>query len=567
MRTLCTVTALMPAACWALPAAGQQAALFDELDALYPDTLPQSGATQFHSDTPRGVPAGVHLLVGGLPAGASVRWRLLQNGAPVAEARAFRLVDVPVEQNTGLDGRTEAWKGKENPHVIRRAPFRVFEALAPIADSAPASAAGVLALRVEVPIAPDAQAETRSYAVQLEAGDWRQTLRWDLKVYPATVPAASPHSPGYTNWFSPDIIAQRHNLQPWSEPFWQMLGRYADLMARGRQNTFWIRWQDFLRVDQDRKILLDRPRFRRYVRLFLDRGFTRIEGGQFAARHAVDWNSPQLDLMLTGSDVTSDQGRAELATILTELRAALAELDLPVQVRYLQHLADEPTDTNAASYKLLAELVRQHLPDVKIFEATMSLALVGAVDAWCPQVQEYQQHRDFFEGRKQAGDAVWVYTCLFPGGPWLNRLLDQERLRPVYLGWALAKYDLAGFLHWGLNHYSAGVDPLAQSVVPWSEGPRSFLPAGDSHVVYPGPDGPWSGQRFEAQRIGMEDAELLRLLKARAPEKAAAIIARVFRTFDDYDKATTAYRAAKHELLEASIAKTPQSQAADTSKP
>jgi len=93
------------------------------------------------------------------------------------------------------------------------------------------------------------------------------------------------------------------------------------------------------------------------------------------------------------------------------------------------------------------------MPGVKIFEATMSLSLVGAVDHWCPQVQEYQKHRDFFEQRKKAGDAVWVYTCLAPGGPWLNRLLDQERLRQVYLGWALAKYDLAGFLHWGFNHY------------------------------------------------------------------------------------------------------------------
>jgi hypothetical protein len=92
---------------------------------------------------------------------------------------------------------------------------------------------------------------------------------------------------------------------------------------------------------------------------------------------------------------------------------------------------------------------------------------------------------------------------------------------------------------------------LAQSVVPHGGGPPNFLPAGDSHVVYPGKNGPLSGQRFEAQRIGMEDAELLRILKARDPQRAGAILDRVFRAFDDYERSVNAYRAAKRELLSA----------------
>ena len=440
---------------------------------------------------------------------------------------------------------------EQNIGAIRRAPFRVFEVLEPIKTEVRVSDAGVLALRVELPIAPDARAGSRTYALALEAGNWRQTLAWEVNVHAVTVPPTGPQSPGYTNWFSPDIIAQRHGLERWSEPFWQMLGRYADLMARGRQNTFWVRWRDFVSVDKGGNIALDRPRLKRYLQLFLDRGFTRVEGGHLAHRHKGNWDSPTLDLGLTGSDINSEQGQAELATILTEVRTALAEVGLPEQVVYLQHLTDEPTDTNAESYKALAEQVRRHLPGVKIFEATMSLGLVEAVDHWCPQVQEYQRHQDFFEARKKAGDRVWVYTCLAPGGPWLNRLLDQERLRPTCLGWALVSYDLAGFLHWGFNHYRSGVDPFAQSVVPHGKGSPNFLPAGDSHVVYPGKEGPLSGQRFEAQRIGMEDAELLQLLKMQDPARAQAIIARVFRGFDDYEKDIVAYRTAKRELLEA----------------
>ena len=37
------------------------------------------------------------------------------------------VIDVPVEQNTGLDSRTEQFKGDINPYVIRRAPFNIYE--------------------------------------------------------------------------------------------------------------------------------------------------------------------------------------------------------------------------------------------------------------------------------------------------------------------------------------------------------------------------------------------------------------------------------------------------------
>jgi len=527
----------------------QEAGLFDELDTIYPDSSGVSGADRMAVDTARGVPAGVLVMISELPAGAEVVWRIETGDHPVAAARAFRLIDVPVEQNTGLSSRTEIFDKKPNPHVIRKAPFRIFEALEPVGRTVRAGDGGVLALRFEVPVASDAPVGTSVYGVNLESGDWRCTLCWELTVHAVTVPPSGPHSPGYTNWFSPDLIAERHGIEPWSEAFFEMLGQYADLMARGRQNTFWIRWGDFVTVDESGKVSVNVARLERYGRIFRERGFTIVEGGHLAHRHKGDWSSPRLDVQLTGRDTSSDAGRADVGAILDAVSAALDETGLLEGAVYLQHITDEPTDTNAESYQALAAQVRAHMPGVKIFEATMSRALVGAVDHWCPQVQKYQQHRDFFEERKKAGDAVWVYTCLVPGGPWLNRLLDQERLRQVYVGWSLVKYDLAGFLHWGLNHYRKGIDPFEQSVVPHGNGPPNYLPAGDSHVVYPGKEGPLSGQRFEAHRIGMEDAELLRIASAHDPTKAGGLMDKVFRAFDDYETDLAVYRAAKGELL------------------
>ena len=193
----------------------------------------------------------------------------------------------------------------------------------------------------------------------------------------------------------------------------------------------------------------------------------------------------------------------------TQYEAALQATDWDV---VLLSLSFPSLETSIEAF----DATKSSLPGIPIVEATMTRELTGAVDIWCPQVHKYQQNRSFFDERKAAGDQVWVYTCLVPGGPWVNRLLDQERLRQVWIGWAAAKWELDGFLHWGLNHYKA--DPFAQSVVDHPAMPNTTnkLPAGDTHIVYPGPYGPWSSTRFEAHRIGLEDLAMLRMLQALA---------------------------------------------------
>ena len=148
--------------------------------------------------------------------------------------------------------------------------------------------------------------------------------------------------------------------------------------------------------------------------------------------------------------------------------------------------------------------------------------------------------------------SVWIYSCLVPGGKWLNRLIDQERLRQVYIGWSLPYFSLDGFLHWGLNHYNTA-NPFTRSVVDHPQAPNTNnqLPAGDTHVLYPGIGGPWSSTRFEAHRIGLEDAELWRALMINDTEKATNLINKCFKAFDDYQTSVEIYRGTKKELLEA----------------
>lgn len=520
-----------------------QATLVDALENLFPDSpIPSPAVGSYELDVPRGGRACVHVLVGGLPAKGRLRFSLRQGARVAAAARWFGLIDVPVEANTGPLGFVEK-PGETNPHVIRRAPFRVYDALAPVKAALDVTGAK-MALRAELPIAPAARPGTSKYEIALQAGKESCTLALAVRVHRAAVPPAGKASLPYTNWFSLELMATRHGLKPWSSAHWRMIGRYAQLMHHARQNTFLLPWADiFGRAGG--KLVLNRPRLRRLVKLFTDAGLHYIEGGHVAARTGGQWKATTFSVALDGPPATSIEGNADLAgacgQVMREIRANRWEK------RWIQHVTDEPSEENVTDYRILVGMVRKYMPGLPILDATMNTALAGSVDIWCPQGQEFQKHRDFFASQRALGDRIWFYTCCFPGGPWLNRLMDMELLRPALLGWYAALAGLDGFLHWGFNLYQPKQDPFQCNVVDWGGG--KMLPVGDTHIVYPGAGGPWSSLRLEAQREGLEDYELLRRLQAQRPATAKAILARAIRSFDDYTKDVALFRVARKALL------------------
>ena len=105
-------------------------------------------------------------------------------------------------------------------------------------------------------------------------------------------------------------------------------------------------------------------------------------------------------------------------------------------------------------------------------------------------------------------------------------------------------------MHWGLNQYKA--NPFKQSVVKHPSPQASsnnFLPAGDTHVIYPGIDGPLSSLRFEAHRQGIEDYELLEKLKVKNPDKHSRFIKKLFLNYTNYSLSIRKYERIRKNLL------------------
>jgi hypothetical protein len=195
--------------------------------------------------------------------------------------------------------------------------------------------------------------------------------------------------------------------------------------------------------------------------------------------------------------------------------------------------------------------VKEIYPEIQIMEATNDReGIAGAIDMWCPIINDFQENEAFFRAREKKGEKVLVYTCLVPGGKWLNRTMDMEKLRQVYFGWGASHYNTFGYLHWGLNQYVE--DPFKQSVVHHPSpvaSANNFLPAGDTHVIYPGKKGPLSSLRFEAHRMGIEDFELLYQLKQKNVKKHDRLVSKLFKNYTEYNLSIKDYRKTRKRLL------------------
>ncbi|HPZ53297.1 MAG TPA: DUF4091 domain-containing protein, partial [Clostridia bacterium] len=112
-------------------------------------------------------------------------------------------------------------------------------------------------------------------------------------------------------------------------------------------------------------------------------------------------------------------------------------------------------------------------------------------------------------------EELWTYYCC--GQVTVsNRFLAFPSSRNRLLGLILFKYDIKGFLQWGLNFYNSWLS--IEEINPFTNSTGGgWVPGGDTFVLYPNDDGkPLSSIRFEVFREALQD---MRALKALSEKK------------------------------------------------
>ena len=530
---------------FSLLAIAQDVGFSSVLDAVYPDVNKTKFPKSYAVDTALNTSVNVNLIVfSDLNSIVEVDYQ----SPTINKVDLSEVLAVPVEQNTGLDSRTEQFKGLINPHVIRRAPFEVFEVIKPLNSKSIITKTKFSLINIKIQIEKDLIVKNHKLNFKISINGKEYNLKLKINIYDTLIPNLDSSNFFYTNWFNLSKMEEYHNLDRWSTEWYSMLDKYAKIMASGRQNCVKIPGE--LINLKNGEIFLDEEKMISFVNVFLKYGFKYFESPHLLGRGKNDdWGNPELITKLRNVGYYTEEGKNEIEIITKKIKNFTEKYNLTTQ--WLQHIADEPTSVNAKCYSDVSMQIKKIYPKIKIMEATNTRESLGnAIDIWCPIINDFQENEDFFRSREKLGEKVLVYTCLVPGGKWLNRTLDMEKIRQVYFGWGGSKYNTMGYLHWGLNQYKA--DPFNQSVIKHPSpvaGPNNFLPAGDTHVIYPGEEGPLSSLRFEAHRIGCEDYELLEMLKKIDFDFHKKIIDKIFTNYTSYSTSLKKYKRIKKRLL------------------
>ncbi|GHO84241.1 DUF4091 domain-containing protein [Dictyobacter formicarum] len=517
---------------------------------IYPDSqVEENGNRHIHLSTARGSYVACQILFNSVSPESSISWEYtnaVSGRYGEWQPEIYQLIDVFVEENTGPVGFVVKAGESAEGYTSRLAPFRVYDAMKPLTENT-RTRSDTEGLYICWKIETDTASGIYTGEMTITIGEEKCTVFVSIEVFSATVPEKETLS--VSNWFILSHMADRHNLERWSEEHWAMIRRYGELMRRARQTHFWVTMET---IDVEQKddgtyhFCFDKTE--RLIRLFLELGFTHIEGGMVAVRRQFTDSEFVVRIHDQTLRAISSEGYSYISQYLTAWRKFLDKhgwLNIIVQ-----HVADEPTENCAEEYRILSGIVRKFMPGVPLIEAVEIFDLEGAVDIWIPKNYYYETHRHQFEKVRALGDKLWFYTCCLPGGYYMNRLLDMPLLRTRYLHWGNYIYNLEGFLHWGFNYYLGDQDPFDHASPVLADLSDSRLPPGDTHIAYPGTEGPWGSVRLEAMRAGIEDYELLTLLAHKDKALADEIAASCMTSFKECNEDSAHFERAHSRLLQ-----------------
>ncbi len=501
----------------------------------YPDLFDYpSAAGDIDAFAARGGYAAWHILLRGLDSPAvSVAFRGLPDGVT---PELYALRSVMVERNHGIpdDERRPHWPERIAPYRIYDC-LRTFDGTVDVEGEARQGGLYV-ALKVDRGAAPGIY----DFSVSVNGCE----IPGRLEVYAAVLPEESLK---IIVGYSRAPLEKFHHLTPGTEEYDALDRKYLAALRRMHQNMMYVDGVKSVQVAPNHW-QFDFSELVRTMETDLAAGMKYFNLPSVGRRRS--WSE---SVILVGGTIPSMsyEGYCYLMQYLPALKAVLDEHGWTD--RCVMGVSDEPNDANATEFRALCGLIHRIVPEIRLCDAMSYGNLHGALDVWVPLNAEYDRHRAEIETFRTHGAEIWHYVCCGPREyGYINRFMDYPLLSTRYLHWGNYRYNLTGFLHWASNIYQPGQDPFELNCPEHHNADAvCFLPAGDTHILYPGDGEPWLSIRLEAEREGAEEYELLKALARRDKALADEICASVFRSFRDVEYNVAAFTAARRRLLEA----------------
>ena len=274
-------------------------------------------------------------------------------------------------------------------------------------------------------------------------------------------------------------------------------------------------------------------------------------GAKFAANIMIEENG--VKSYLFGWNVAATDPRYQdflrqyIAAVYNEMEA------LGVAEYTYFHISDEPNLNSIETYQAASEIIKPLIRASKTCDALSHYEIYEKGLVECPitcisHIDEFLKH-DI--------PNQWAYYCCDPQSVYTNSFMAMSSHRTRILGILLYKYNIKGFLHWGLNFYNSALSLSEINPYVTSAAGGSY-PSGDAFILYPSKVGAYPSIRGKVTYDAIGDMNLCRTLEKYIGHDAVVKIIDDLAggdvRFDDYPR-DSAYLPTLREKLIAELEK------------
>ena len=442
------------------------------------------------------------------------------------------LIEVEVESEvevsyTGL-GDAAIMRAVDLP--IREAGARLVD---PLLEESRFTVSGSQGIWVRLHVPKDASTGTHAGWIVVKSGEERAEVEVRLQVNEICLPDPWDGDFFLNVWMNPGAIARWYDVPLWSEEHWSLLDKYvADLAAHGQKTVVapvvfdpwcsqtytpypstveWIKDASGWRMDF--------TCFDRYVELHAKHGIRRAihcyspvhSPGDSHESTILHRDADGEERRLT-VEVGSDEYREAWGAFARQLVGHIREkgwLD-----RTYIAFDEKPSEVMIAVFDLLRDVA----PELKIaLAANVPQRLYDSLDDVSLIMDLDEGGIQSVKARREAGKLTTFYVCCGPAFP--NTFVFSPPVEGRMLPWIAWDRGFDGFLRWAYSDWS----PNPYEHPEWRE-----WGTGDSFFVYPGEGGVVTTTRWELLREGIQEFEMLSILRRKigllSPDESAAAL-------------------------------------------
>ena len=471
-------------------------------------------------------------------------------------AAAERFSPLEVEVSSGLAEYVKLYKVAEVPadapyteetiddDLLIYEPAMIPDVLQPLAECGNiwnVNAAAPAGLWVEVQLPAEVAAGSYEIRIVLTHHMVWPEVRTDICEKVMTVEVAEQALPEqkliYARWLHTDCIATAHQVEIHSEAHWKLIEDYIRAAAQVGVNMILVPVHtppldtgegiqrpcvQLVEIEKrDDQYFFDFTKFKRFIDICKQCGIRYFEiahmfsqgNSRFAPNITVTVNGQKE--LLFGWHVAADA--PEYQAFVKQYVAAIAEeaeREGIGDTTYF-HVSDEPSLKTMETYRAAGELIKPYVGKCKTFDALSDVEFYrqGLVEIPVTLIS----HLDTFLPLRLKEQ--WSYYCCVPQKDYINCLLTMPLYRVRMLGVLLYKYDIRGFLHWGLNFYHSTLSRYPINPYLTTSADKRF-PSGDPFILYPAPGGVYHSVRGKVTYEALEDMRLCQLLEEKIGREA-----------------------------------------------